>query len=100
MQIRLFRGAPGAPGLFGRGGFKGGRKWGPPRFGKRLGRPPVPGGGVPPMLDEFSPGGPWAEFGPGSEGFGPSGPWVEGIWEGPPGPYGPGPWFGPFDEDF
>jgi hypothetical protein len=87
MTLRLFRGVPGFPGLFGRRG----RRWGPPGFGRRPGGPFFPGGGLPPLPDEFSPGGPWG--GP----FGPPGPWGDDLWDFEPGPWGPYPGF---DDDF
>ena len=91
MPIRLFKGAPGPLGPFGKG--KG--KWGPPRFGRR---PPFAGGGVP-LMEGFPPGSPWG--GPDPEWLGPPGPWEGEPWEVPPGLLGTVPWGGPgWDDDF
>lgn len=91
MPIRLFRGGSGLPGLLGRRGRK---RWGPPRLGRR----PGPPGGVPPMLEEFPPEGPWGEpFGFQPELSGPPGPWEEDLWDMPPGPWRPYPGL---DDDF
>jgi hypothetical protein len=91
MPIRLFRGGSGLPGLLDRRGRK---RWGPPRLGRR----PGPPGGVPPMLEEFPPEGPWGEpFGFQPELSGPPGPWEEDLWDMPPGPWRPYPGL---DDDF
>lgn len=86
MSFRLFQGVSGPLGLFGRARR---RRWGPPRFDRRPGRPPLPGG-LPPLLDEFPLGGRWG--GPGPELLGPPGPWEEDLWDVSPDFFGPGPW--------